>query len=351
LVILGTMILAFGWFGFNPGSSNQLGNDMVACRVAVNTMLASATGMVACTLYMWVVYGKPDPSFMCNGMLAGLVAITAPCAFVTTWAACAIGAIAGILVIWSALFWEKFIKVDDPVGAVSVHGVNGAWGVLSLGIFADGSFGQGIGWNGVHLYKETATGAFQWLDTVKDMPGWTEVGVTGWMYGNPGQFYAEAIGVAANILWVFPTSLLFFGIYGLIFGNRVKPEAEIQGIDVSEMGVAGYINDDPKTPEGHLTGAAIREPRPATDANGHGRFVVMVQGTDDETVTQAWSDLCQPGQAPPPKDFLIVYPYMTTFSGTRFRFRGGDPKQVSASLERLLQGRIGGKSVRTAIEP
>jgi uncharacterized protein (TIGR03000 family) len=383
---------------------------------------------------------------MCNGMLAGLVAITAPCAFVSTWAACAIGGIAGIIVIWSALFWEKIIKVDDPVGAVSVHGVNGAWGVLALGIFADGSYG--IATNNVHLYKEAASGAINRLDAsqailtvhvpadaelsvqgkpvkktsddlrnfwsppidagtryeylfkatwkdgdktvshseyavvnpgdktevdlrgardmapdkpdstatkpgpeLKEMTDAKETGVTGWMYGNPSQFHAEAVGVAANILWVFPTSLLFFGLYGLVIGNRVKREVEVQGLDIHEMGVAGYIDDDPKTPEGHLSGAVLREPRPATSANGHGRFVVTVQGADDETVTSAWSELCQPSPTPPSKDFLVVYPHMTTFSGTRFRFRGGDPKQVSASLERLLQSRIGGKGVHTAVEP
>src|SRR5213075_2779293 len=112
--------------------------------VAVNTMLASAAGAFASMVYMWVVYKKPDPSFMCNGMLAGLVAITAPCAFVAPWAAVLIGLIAGVLVIWSCLFWEKIVKVDDPVGAISVHGVNGAWGVLSLGLFADGTYGQGF---------------------------------------------------------------------------------------------------------------------------------------------------------------------------------------------------------------
>ncbi|MFL6117641.1 MAG: ammonium transporter, partial [Catenulispora sp.] len=114
MYMLGTFILAFGWFGFNPGSS-LAGSDLIIARCAVNTMLASAAGAFASMVYMWAVYKKPDPSFMCNGMLAGLVAITAPCAFVAPWAAVLIGLIAGVLVIWSCLFWEKVVKVDDPV--------------------------------------------------------------------------------------------------------------------------------------------------------------------------------------------------------------------------------------------
>src|SRR5207244_5298640 len=106
MVILGTFILAFGWFGFNAGSS-LAGTDGRIGIIAVNTMLASASGAVATCLYMWSRYGKPDPSMMCNGMLAGLVAITAPCAFVTPWAAFLIGPISGVLVIWSVSFWEK----------------------------------------------------------------------------------------------------------------------------------------------------------------------------------------------------------------------------------------------------
>jgi Amt family ammonium transporter len=128
MAMIGTFILAFGWFGFNPGST-LAGGDLRIAVVAVNTMLAGATGAFAATLWMWKVRSsKPDPSMMCNGMLAGLVAITAPCAFVTAPAACLIGIIAGILVIEAAFFIEKVVKIDDPVGAIAVHGVNGAWG-------------------------------------------------------------------------------------------------------------------------------------------------------------------------------------------------------------------------------
>ena len=151
MVMLGTFILAFGWFGFNPGST-LAGTDLRIAVVAVNTMLASATGALGATLWMWWVRTKkPDPSMMCNGMLAGLVAITCPCAFVSAGGACIIGLVAGLLVVESVFFFDK-IGIDDPVGAISVHGVNGAWGCLSLGLFADGTYGDG--WNGGQRHSD-----------------------------------------------------------------------------------------------------------------------------------------------------------------------------------------------------
>lgn len=214
MAIIGTFILAFGWFGFNPGST-LAGTDLRIAVVAVNTMLASATGALVATLWMWLVRTKkPDPSMMCNGMLAGLVAITAPCAFVNSVSACIIGIVSGVLVIEAAFFVEGVLKVDDPVGAVAVHGCNGAWGVLATGLFADGTYGDG--WNGV---AGTVRGLF---------------------YGDGGQFLASCIGVLANITFVGIVGFLVFKLIDVTIGNRVSPEDEIGGLDVPEMGVAGY---------------------------------------------------------------------------------------------------------------
>ena len=327
MYVVGTFILAFGWFGFNPGSTLS-GADMNIGRIAANTMLASAGGAFSCMCYMWIVYKKPDPSFMCNGLLAGLVAITAPCAFVAPWAAVLIGAVAGILVVWSCVFWEKVAKIDDPVGAISVHGVNGAWGVLSLGLFADGTYGASNGWNGVYAVRYA--GKLYWLteafkadklpDAFKGMahfdPTKVEaVGVTGLFYGNPNQFYAECIGVAANILWVFPVALLCFYLVEKIIGNRVSAAVELQGLDINEMGVLGYINEDPKVPEGHITHAAP-EPRHAeVPRNGKQRhYTVVVEGLEPETLKAA--DLVEscvcPATIRPPLEFLGIYPFMNT---------------------------------------
>ncbi len=215
MAIIGTFILAFGWFGFNPGST-LAGTDLRIAVVAVNTMLASATGAVAAMLWMWMVRSnKPDPSMMCNGMLAGLVAITAPCAFVNSGNACLIGLIAGVLVVEAVYFIERVLKIDDPVGAISVHGVNGAWGVLSLGLFADGTYGDG--WNGV-------------AGTVK-----------GLFYGDGGQLVAECIGVLANVVYIGAVSFVVFKLIEAVVGNRVHPSVEINGLDVPEMGVPGYV--------------------------------------------------------------------------------------------------------------
>ena len=136
-------------------------------------------------VYMWMSYGKPDPSMSANGLLAGLVAITAPCAFVNSVVRLSSSAcIAGVLVCLSVLFIERVLKIDDPVGAVSVHGVCGAWGIIALGLFADGTYGDG--WNGV-------------AGTVK-----------GLFYGDAGQFFAQCIGTLTNIVFVFVVSYVFF---------------------------------------------------------------------------------------------------------------------------------------------
>jgi ammonium transporter, Amt family len=217
MAIAGTFILAFGWFGFNAGSS-LAGTDLRIAVAAVNTMLASATGALAAMFYVWMRYGKPDPSMLVNGMLAGLVAITAPCAFVSSGAAALIGAVAGVLVVWAVSFVERTLKVDDPVGAIAVHMFNGVWGVVALGLFADGTYGDGL--NGV--------------------PGT----VRGLFYGDASQLTAEIIGVVACFAFAFPSFYLFFKLLGATIGNRVPADVEIEGLDMAEMGVLGYPTDD-----------------------------------------------------------------------------------------------------------
>ena len=222
MVQLGTFILAFGWFGFNAGSSLAGGDGRIGI-VAANTMIAGMSATLSGVIYMWKVVGKPDPSMMCNSMLAGLVAITAPCAFVTPVGAFIIGAVAGVLVVWSVFFFDK-VKVDDPVGAISVHGVNGAWGVIAVGLFADGTYGAG--WNGV--------GATSYL-------GAAGKGVTGLFYGDGKQIVAQLIEVGVGAGWNILVGGLAFYIIGKVLGsNRVPAEVEIAGLDVPEMGIPGY---------------------------------------------------------------------------------------------------------------
>ena len=163
---------------------------------------------------MWKFYGKPDPSMMCNGMLGGLVAITAPCAFISPIIAFLIGAIAGVLVVWSVLFWERR-GIDDPVGAISVHGVGGLWGLLAVGLFANGTFGDGH--NGV------------------------AGNVRGLFYGSGKQLLAQVIAAVTCIAWnLFWAALVFWAVGRLTGGNRVPPEIEFAGLDIPEMGAPGY---------------------------------------------------------------------------------------------------------------
>ncbi len=218
MALVGTFILAFGWFGFNPGST-LAGSDLRIGVIATNTMLAGAAGSITAMVYMWLKSGKPDPAMCANGALAGLVAITAPCAFVTAPSAVLIGGIAGVLVVASVFFFDR-IRIDDPVGAISVHGVNGLWGILSLGLLADGTYGAG--WNGV------------------------EGNVTGLFYGDASQFFAEVIGGAVNIVAVGLMALVAWYVTSLLTkGHRVSAEVEDQGLDMPEMGALAYPADFP----------------------------------------------------------------------------------------------------------
>ena len=217
-VLIGCFILAFGWFGFNPGST--LGASGAGClrigSVAVNTMLAGCTGTFGALFYMWILKGKPDASMSANGLLAGLVAITAPSGFVNPTGSAIIGFVAGILVCLSVSFIENTLKVDDPVGAISVHGACGLWGVLSVGLFADGTSNYGGSWNGV-------TGS-----------------VTGLFYGDSSQLVAQLVGIATLVGFVFSFSFVLNWVLDIFLGQRVSAETEVAGLDLPEMGQLGY---------------------------------------------------------------------------------------------------------------
>ncbi len=219
IVLTGCFILAFGWFGFNPGSTlgaSSNGNLRIG-SIAVNTMLAGMAGSFGAMLYMWLRYSKPDASMSGNGLLAGLVAITAPSGFVNPVGAVIIGLIAGVLVCISVEFIDRVMKVDDPVGAISVHGTNGLWGVLSIGLFADGKSNYGGAWNGVNG------------------------SVTGIFYGdNGGQLVAQLIGIVTLVGFVFTLSFVFNLLIDWIIGQRVSAKSELEGLDLPEMGALGY---------------------------------------------------------------------------------------------------------------
>jgi Amt family ammonium transporter len=194
LAALGVFILWFGWYGFNPGSTTT--GDTSIALIAVTTTLAAAAGAVAAMLATWIKYGKSDIGMTLNGALAGLVGITAGCANVSPFSAVIIGLVAGVLVLFSVLFFDK-IKVDDPVGAVSVHGVCGAWGTLAAGLFDTAGFS---------------------LKTV---------GV-------------QLVGIGACFVWAFGIGLIMFKLIDLVVGMRVSKEEEMAGLDYTEHGASAY---------------------------------------------------------------------------------------------------------------
>ena len=215
MAMLGTFILLFGWFGFNAASTLSA-TDVQFATVATNTAIAGAFGAVSSMFWITRRTGKPDPSMMINGMLAGLVAITAPCAFVAPWAAAVIGIIASVLVIESSFFVERKLRIDDPVGAISVHGVCGMFGLLSVGVFANGSYGAG--WNGSE-----------------------STGVAGIIKGDWGQLGAQALGALTILVVNFGLSYGFFKLQNRLTKGGIRSSAadEIAGLDV-EMGVNAY---------------------------------------------------------------------------------------------------------------
>ena len=219
LVVLGAFILFFGWFGFNPGSTLS-GTDTHIAMIAVTTFLAGAAGAIVGFYYSFVKTGKPDVGLAVNGALAGLVAITAPCAFVSPGAALIIGAIGAGIMLASLSIVERVLKIDDPVGAFSVHGAAGIWGVLALGIFADGSYGD----------------------------------VTGLIAGDAGQLAAQVISVVALIGWTAVASGLTFLVIKFAIGLRVPKADELAGLDATEMGMDAYPEDE--SPESALAASA-----------------------------------------------------------------------------------------------
>ena len=227
LVFLGGLILFFGWFGFNPGSTMAADPEAIA-RVAVTTCLGGATGTVMATLYAWLRLGKPDFSFSVNGCLGGLVSITASCAFVTPGSAAVIGAVAGVLIIESVLAFDR-VGVDDPVGATSVHLVGGVFGTLCVGLFG-----------------------------VKGLGGLPNDGL--FRGGGLTQLAAQAKGALAVGAFAFGASLVAFYLIKLAVGLRVSSEEEVNGLDLAEMGMEAY-------PDAREIEAKVRQENPALVAS------------------------------------------------------------------------------------
>jgi len=207
LAALGVFILWLGWFGFNPGSTMEATRSIA--HIAVTTNLAAAAGAIAAMFTAWIAFKKPDTSMTLNGVLAGLVGITAPCAFVSPASAIVIGAVAGILVVASVVFFDRCLHIDDPVGAISVHGVCGLWGTLAVGLFAQKAYSQDVG-NGL-LFS-----------------------------GGSKLLGIQALGALSVFAWCMVTGFALFYVIKLVAGLRVTREEELRGLDIGEHGMESY---------------------------------------------------------------------------------------------------------------
>ncbi len=320
LAFLGGMILWLGWFGFNPGSTMAADPGSIS-HIVVTTNLACAAGMLAATGLAWAILKKPDFSMTVNGALAGLVAITAPCAWVTPVASVIIGLIGGFLVVLAVLGFDK-IRIDDPVGALSVHLVNGIWGTLAIGLFAapevlgyeggDGGPNAGLFYGG----------------------GFLQLGL-------------QALGIIAVAIFTMGGSFLVWAAIKGTIGIRVSQEEELAGLDVTEMGMEAYNGFQVVDPTEHQI--MMSEPKPAKIPPSGERFTVVVEGVQNGELMDAWSKLCTPDEGSPSHDFTSIYPFMTTVQGNRFQFRGGNPEAMRAHLHTLFKDRLPG-DIETHVE-
>jgi Amt family ammonium transporter len=212
LAALGVFILWFGWFGFNPGSTTS-GTNLSIATIAVTTNLAAAAGAITAMLTAWIRFKKPDASMSLNGALAGLVAITAPCAVVSPGSAIIIGLIAGVLVVLAVEFFDKVLHIDDPVGAVSVHGICGLFGTLMVGLFAQAKYASAAGLGEIN----------------------------GLFYGGGFRLLGvQALGGLSVFVWVGVTAFIMFTIIKKTIGLRVSREEELRGLDIEEHGMEAY---------------------------------------------------------------------------------------------------------------
>jgi Amt family ammonium transporter len=211
LVALGVFLLWFGWFGFNSGNTLSATNPSIAL-IAVNTILAGASGALSAMALTWILRGKPDVGMTLNGVLSGLVSCTGGVAIFSPYSAMTVGSMAGLLLVFFLRLWERR-RIDDPVGAISVHGLNGIWGTLAVGLFAQDSYSQnslGYAVNGIFFG------------------------------GGMGLLGVQALAVASAFLWAFPVSLIFFKILNATVGLRVQPEEEVRGLDFGEHSMTSY---------------------------------------------------------------------------------------------------------------
>lgn len=313
MTVLGAGLLWFGWFGFNGGSA--LGSNTLAASAFSATQAAAAAAGLSWLVAEWIHKGKPTGLGLASGIVAGLVAVTPASGFVYMWGGLIIGLIAGV-VCYVAVCLKASFKYDDSLDAFGVHGVGGFLGALLTGIFC---------------YKKVNSS-----------------GADGLLAGSgAGQLVAQLEAAAASAVFAFVLSLVLVKLVDALLGFVTDPAAETQGLDQTEHGEVGFHFGPELEPALDGFGA---EPRAASvPPDGGKRFAVIVDGASADAVHRAWLELSDADKQRS-AEFQAIYPFFTTIQGNRFRFRGGMPTAMQENLQHLLEGKLGGKSIRTHVE-
>ncbi|HMC65039.1 MAG TPA: ammonium transporter [Gemmataceae bacterium] len=325
LTLMGAGLLWFGWFGFNGGSA--LGSNGLAGSALAASQVAAAAAALSWMLVEWLHKGKPTALGLASGLVAGLVAVTPASGFVHPLAAVAIGVAAGV-VCYVAVCLKPFCKYDDSLDAFGVHGVGGFLGAILTGVFASSLlYNHGAGIDAEHNFTKP-------IGALAD--------------GRGQQLLVQLLAAVTAVVYAFGVSFVLVKVIDWTFGFCLDARAEGEGLDRTEHGEVGFdLGPALESVPEH----APLEPRAATvPPDGQKRFTVIVDGATNGDLIHAWSDLCQAGAAPPAPEFKAVYPYVTTVSGNRFRFRGGDPNAMRDSLQRLFQARLAGRTIKTHVE-
>src|SRR5579884_2586509 len=315
LTLVGAGLLWFGWFGFNGGSA--LHANAVAASALTASQVAAAAAVLGWLGAEWLHRGKPTALGLASGLVAGLVVITPASGFVAPWAALCMGLIGGV-VCYGAVALKPMLKYDDSLDAFGVHGVGGFLGAVLTGVFASAA-----------LVKASFSG-----DT---LPGGLPAG--GLVSGGAARVGVQLLAALMAAGWAFGLSLALVKAVDLALGFTTDARSESEGLDRTEHGEVGFDMSlaTEATPE-----AAPPAPRPASvPPNGQRHFTIIVEGAKQSELMHAWSGLCQAGVQPTP-EFRQVYPYVTTVSGNRFRFRGGDPAKLRYAMQKLFQDRLDG---------
>lgn len=330
LTLLGAGILWFGWFGFNGGSA--LGASGQAISAMTVTQIAAAAAGLAWVLTEWVLKGKPTALGFASGVVAGLVAITPASGFVAPGGALVIGLVAGVLC-YGAVLLKPLLGYDDSLDAFGVHGVGGFIGAVLTGALVSiplWAYGTGL--------EEKAFPGKLTPDGKWDMAA---------------QLKVQLIAALVSALFSFVATAIIVLVIDKTIGFTLKAEEENEGLDRAAHGEAGFDYGGAAIEE-TTAAASTTEPKsasaPPPGKNGHGkRFTVVVEGADAKQVVHAWSELCKPGDAPPTAAFKAVYPYLTSVTGNKFRFRGGDPVGLRSELQKVLSAAVG-TPVKTTVE-